>query len=138
MNKLILFLSFLALGFLTVLGSINPDNAAVWLSSQSQNMDYFRIGVMAILASLLVTTPPRQVVLRMVVGVSSVAIIVLSAYQTYQNVFQLFDGLALLAAGIASLVAALEFNSADDPLTVAPAKAPKQKAARLKYSTHSA
>lgn len=110
MNKCMLLLSFLALGFLTAMGSLNPDNATVWLSSQTQTMEAARIGIMAVLFALIVTTPPRNVILRYVVGVTSVGLIATSGYMTYQNMMQALDGIAFIAAGISALVAALEIG----------------------------
>ncbi len=49
MNKLILGLTFLSLGFLTVVSNVNPDAAAVWLASTNQSFDLMRGGLMVVL-----------------------------------------------------------------------------------------
>ena len=109
MNKLTLLLSFFALGFLTAMGSLNPDNAAVWLSSQSQLMDTLRLSVMGVLLILIFTNPPRKIPLRIVIGIAAIGLTGIAGYGTYNNLMQAFDGIALLAAGISALVATLEF-----------------------------
>jgi hypothetical protein len=116
MNKLILSLTFLALGFLTVLSTINPDASAVWLASPAQAFDVLRSSVMFVLLVLMFTNPPRNVVLRTVVGIAATSFIGWSAYLTYNNTMQILDGIVFLAAGIASLVAVLEFETTDDQI----------------------
>lgn len=116
MNKLILSLTFLSLGFLTVLSTINPDASAVWLASSSQSFDILRSAVMFMLLVLMFTNPPRNVILRAVVGVASTAFMVWSGYMAYQNYILILDGIVFLAAGIASLIAVLEFEPGDEQI----------------------
>lgn len=131
MNKLLLSLSFFALGFLTLTTAIAPDTAAVWLASTTQNMDYIRLGVMGMLLVLIFTNPPRRMALRYVIGSVAISIITGSGYATYQNMMQVLDGIALLAAGISSLVAALEYGSKFD-------KEMQKENTKFKYSTSAA
>ena len=116
MNKLILSLTFLALGFLTVLTTINPNASAVWLASPAQSFDILRSSVMFVLLILMFTNPPRNVLLRTVVGVAATSFIGWSAYMTYNNSMLILDGIIFLAAGIASLVAVLEFETTDEQI----------------------
>lgn len=116
MNKLILGLTFLSLGFLTVVSTINPNASAVWLASSDQSFDILRTSVMFVLLLLMFTNPPRNLALRAIVGLSAVALIGWSGFMTYQNSFQILDGFVLLAAGIASLLAVLEFEPVDDQI----------------------
>ena len=116
MNKLILSLTFLSLGFLTVVSTINPNISAVWLASPSQSFDILRSAVMFVLLVLMFTNPPRNVLLRAAVGVTAVAFIGWSAFMTYNNYMQILDGIIFLAAGIASLIAVLEFESIDEQI----------------------
>jgi hypothetical protein len=110
MNKLILFLAFASLGFLTIVSTIDPNASAVWLASPDQSFDLLRSGVMLVLLVLMFTNPPRNVILRMVIGIAAIGFIGWSGYLTYQNVMQILDGIVFLAAGIASLIAVLEFE----------------------------
>jgi hypothetical protein len=116
MNRFILSLTFLALGFITVVSTINPDASAIWLASSAQSFDILRSSVMVMLLVLMFTNPPRNVVLRAVIGVAALTFIGWSGYMTYQNSMMLLDGIVFLAAGIASLIAVLEFEP-DDVVT---------------------
>lgn len=113
MNKFMLFITFVSLGFLTALTTVDPNASAVWLASPAQSFDILRSGVMVVLLVLMFTNPPRNIVLRTIVGISAVALIGWSGYMAYESVIQLLDGLVLLAAGITSLVAVLEFEGED-------------------------
>lgn len=116
MSKLILFVTFLSLGFLTVVSTIDPNVSAIWLASSSQSFDLLRSSVMFVLLVLMFTNPPRNVALRMVIGVAATAFIGWSGYMAYQNAIQVLDGLVFLAAGIASLIAVLEFDPGDEQI----------------------
>ncbi len=113
MNKFMLFITFVSLGFLTVLSTIDPNSSAVWLASPDQSFDILRSGVMVVLLVLMFTNPPRNVVLRTIVGISAIALTSWSGYMAYESAIQILDGLVLLAAGITSLVAVLEFEGED-------------------------
>lgn len=113
MNKFMLFITFVSLGFLTVLSTIDPNSSAVWLASPSQSFDILRSGVMVMLLVLMFTNPPRNVVLRTIIGISAIALTFWSGYMAYESVIQLLDGLVLLAAGLTSLIAVLEFEPED-------------------------
>lgn len=126
MNKFTLLLSFCALGFLTAMGSINPDNAAVWLSSQTQIMDILRLSVMGVLLILIFTNPPRKIPLRIIIGIAAVGLIGVASYGTYNNLMQAFDGIALLAAGTSALVATLEVKIIQEKKT-------RKETVRFKY-----
>lgn len=125
MNKLMLFITFVSLGFLTVLSTINPDASAVWLASPSQSFDILRGGIMVILLALMFTNPPRNVTFRIVIGFASVVLIGWSGYMGYEGMIQILDGLALLSAGITSLIAVLEFE--DDEALSRPIVSPNYK-----------
>lgn len=116
MSKLILFITFLSLGFLTVVSTIDPNLSAIWLASSSQSFDLIRSSLMFVLLVLIFTNPPRNVLLRAVIGVASAVFIGWSGYMAYQNVIQVLDGLIFLAAGIASLIAVLEFEPGDEQI----------------------
>lgn len=126
MNKIILCLTFLALGFLTIVSTIDPNASAVWLASSEQSFDMLRSGVMFVLLILMFTNPPRNIALRAIIGLSAAVLIGWSGYMTYQGMFQMLDGLVLLAAGIASLIAILEFEPIDEQIVSPNFKKPAQ------------
>jgi hypothetical protein len=113
MNKFMLFMTFISLGFLTVISTINPDASVVWLASPAQSFDILLSGVMVVLLVLMFTNPPRNVLLRTIVGISAIALTGWSGYMAYEGAIQILDGLILLAAGITSLIAVLEFEPED-------------------------
>jgi hypothetical protein len=108
MNKLILFLSFLSLGILVVLSVYAPESAALWLASTAQGYNILRICIMAVLAILLVTTPPRSTLSRAAFGVFAMTLGLWSLSSTYANQMQILDGASLLTASIAIIVEVLE------------------------------
>jgi hypothetical protein len=108
MSKLIVFLSFLSLGILIVLSIFAPNSSAIWLASTQASYNVLRAGVMALLLTLLVTEPPRNVWLRAIVGGLATALGIWSLSATYQNEMQLLDGASLLTASIAMTITTLE------------------------------
>lgn len=113
MNKFMLFITFLSLGFLTILSTINPDASAVWLASPAQSFDILRSSVMAVLLVLMFTNPPRNATLRLMVGFAAIVLTGWSGFAAYEGAIQILDALVFLAAGITSLIAVLEFESED-------------------------
>lgn len=113
MNKFLLFITFISLGFLTVLSTINPNASAVWLASPAQSFDILRVAVMTVLLVLMFTNPPRNVILRTAIGISAIALTGWSGFMAYEGAIQILDGMILLAAGVASLIAVLEFEPED-------------------------
>lgn len=121
MNKVLLALSFLSLGFLTTMGSIDPNNSTVWLASTDTSADILRSSAMFILVILMFTNPPRNVALRVLTGIGAISLTLWSGYATYQGQMLLFDGLALMAAGITAGIAVLEYISdkeAEEPIVL--------------------
>ena len=110
MSKFILFSSFICLGILSAFGLAAPGSPIMWMASTSHTFEYIRLAVMVMLASLLVTTPPRHKVLRLAVGLASVVLVSWSYYQTFFNHMQFLDGMAFFIAGIASAIVALEYR----------------------------
>lgn len=116
MNKAMLWVTFVLLGFLTVVSSINPDTSAVWLASSDRSFDLLRSGVMLVLLTLMFTNPPRNVLLRAVIGVMTVVFIGWSGYMTYEGFMQILDGIIFVAAGISALIAVLEVEQGQEQI----------------------
>ena len=111
MGKVILFLSFMSLGILVVLSNYAPQSSAIWLASTEHSYNLLRAGVMIVLATLLVTNPPRHTQLRVFAGILATVLAAWSLRATYQNQMQLLDGASLLTASIAMAIAAREPKS---------------------------
>lgn len=118
MNKLIIFLTFLALGFLMVMSSVAPNASAVWLAASTDSYNFLRAGTMVMLLVLVFTNPPRDPVLRSIIGVISVALIAGTANATYEGTMLILDGLVFMSAGIASLIAVLEYEPIETTITI--------------------
>jgi hypothetical protein len=108
MSKLILLLSLLGIALLFSLGLTNPDNPMVWLASASMEFAWLRLGMMIALASLLVTNPPRNVYLRMVVGAFASVLATWSLWETYNNQMLFLDSLSILLFSVSAGLTVLE------------------------------
>lgn len=108
MSKFILLLSLLGIALLFSLGLTNPDNPMVWLASSSMEYAWLRLGMMLALASLLVTHPPRNIYLRMLVGAFATVLAGWSLYETYNNRMLLLDSLSILQFSVSSGLTVLE------------------------------
>ena len=109
MTKAIVFLSFSILGFLVLISSFYPTASAIWLASTAEYYNYGRLMVMAILLFLLVTTPPRNILVRWSMGYTATVLAAWSIFNTYENNILLLDGFAYLAAAISIGIATLEY-----------------------------
>ena len=110
MTKLVLLLTFLGLGFLFVAALLIPTNSAVWLASTSLNFAYLRLALMLVIAALLVTRPPRNVIFRVFVGIMAVGLAGWSLSSTYTNHMQILDSMSILVASIATGLTVLEYK----------------------------
>jgi hypothetical protein len=72
------------------------------------NFAVLRLIMMLILAALLVTHPPRNIHLRLLVGAFSVALASWSLVATYDNQMKLLDSLSLLQFSISAGLIVLE------------------------------
>jgi hypothetical protein len=108
MGKTILFLSFIGIAFLCIGGALFPNSPAMWLASTSVNFAWLRLGMMLVLIALLITNPPRNIILRVIVGVFATALATWSLYATYTNQMKLLDSLSLLEVSVSTGLAVLE------------------------------
>lgn len=119
MTKLVLILSFIGLALLLTVGMIDPNNAIMWLASTSENFQIIRSGLLLVIFSLLVTEPPRNVVLRMIVGTISVGLLGWGAAGVWNNALPVMDGLLFLSVGLAAGITVLERNTYPEEFHVA-------------------
>lgn len=110
MSKLIVFLSLIGLSILFTLGLIAPDSSVMWLASTSTNFALLRAVLMFVLLVLLLTNPPRNVYMRVMIGMFSLALMAWSLDSTYNNHMKLVDTLSLLPV---SIVAGLDILEQD-------------------------
>ena len=108
MGKSVLVLSFVGISLLFVLGITHPDTPAMWLASSSESYTYLRFGMMIALLTLLFTNPPRNVILRTIVGFFAVGMAYWALSATYQNTMMFLDTMAILQFSISAVIAVLE------------------------------
>jgi hypothetical protein len=108
MSKLVLLLSFLGIGILLIVGLIDPNNSVVWLASTAPAFSLVRIAMMAVLLALLVTNPPRSIILRIVIGLFSIGLISWALRSTYDYHMKLLDTFSLLEVGLSAGISVLE------------------------------
>ncbi len=110
MGKLLVFLSFISLVFLQIGSYLFPGDPVMWLAGNSQAYEVARLALLPVLAALLVTNPPRHLVMRYFVGLLAVTLLGSVAYLTYSNTIGMLDTLAFAAAGISMGIVTLEIN----------------------------
>lgn len=108
MTKLVLILSFIGLAITLTFGLLDPTNPIMWLASTSSSFTVLRGALMAIILSLLMTEPPRNAYMRVLVGITSAMLIGWSLKGAYYNQLPIVDAFLLLAVGIATGITVLE------------------------------
>lgn len=108
MSKVVLMMSFLALNILLVFGLFSPNSTIMWLASTSINFAILRMTLMIVLVALLVTKPPRNVLLRVFIGFLSVGLASWSLASTYNNQMKFMDTLVILQTCISAGLIILE------------------------------
>lgn len=108
MGKTILLFSFVGIAFLCIGGALFPNSPAMWMASTSLNFAYLRLGMMAVLIALLITNPPRNIILRIFVGIFAAGLAGWSLYATYNNEMKFLDSLSLLQVSVSTGLAVLE------------------------------
>jgi hypothetical protein len=104
MGKIVLWLSLIGFSLIFILGVVAPNSSVMWLASTSLNFSILRIVVIAFLCALLVTNPPRNIVLRAVVAIAAIMLASWTISLTYQYQMKFLDTLGLLEVSIASLL----------------------------------
>ena len=108
MGKLLLFMSFVILVFLSGSVALFPQNPMFLLASTSSIYQHVRELLSFILLLQLVTRPPRHVWIRVLSGTIALASGIWTIDATYLGQILPLDSLAFLGASIAIGVTALE------------------------------
>ncbi|MDB5168950.1 MAG: hypothetical protein JWO41_306 [Candidatus Saccharibacteria bacterium] len=108
MHKSVLFLSFIGVSLLFITGLLWPDNPAVWLASTSHQFAAVRLVLMGAFGMLLVTAPPRSIILRQGIGLLALVTGLWTLGVTYDNSMKFLDSLALLEFSVCAGIDVLE------------------------------
>ncbi|HVC36318.1 MAG TPA: hypothetical protein VNE40_02630 [Candidatus Dormibacteraeota bacterium] len=108
MGKLLLFLSFVIIVFLSVGAVLYPQNPIFLLASTNSIYQHVRELLAFVLILQLVTRPPRHVWIRVLSGTIALSAIIWTIDATYVGQMLPLDILAFLGASIAIGVTAIE------------------------------
>ncbi len=108
MSKAVFKLSLLGISILFFFGIFAPDSPVMWMATTSDLYTGIRLVAMLMLIALLLTHPPRNIYLRMVIGSLAVVLASWTLSMTYQNKMQFLDCLSLLQVSISTGLAVLE------------------------------
>jgi hypothetical protein len=134
MSKYIISLSLVGLAILFTFGLLAPNNAIMWMASTSENFAFLRFGLMIMLGTLMITSPPRNIYLRSLIGSVSLFITAWTLGATYNNQMKLLDSMALLQTSISSALLVLERGVA--PKTATPSEAKNTSKKRRTNTAH--
>jgi hypothetical protein len=116
MGKAVLLLSLVGIAILFTFGLVNPESPVMWLADTSTTFAVIRFTMMIALAILLVTNPPRNMVLRYAVGFFAGILGTWTLQSTYTNSMQLLDSMSILLFSISAGITVLEVE--EDPYRV--------------------
>lgn len=109
-NKAIIGAASVALICMIALSQSGAAPGVSLFMSSSAAMDAFRAVLLTLLASLLVVKVPRPLLLRGILGVSSIALTAASIYMLGNYQMQLLDGLLFITIASVLGFEALEFD----------------------------
>lgn len=130
MRKFHLWFSLLLLGGLIAGSAYAPNNPLMWLASTSTTAQAMRVGLAALLLLQLVTVPPRHIALRLATGASALTACVAAIALLFSAQSPIVDVFALLQAGVALGIAALEYTPRETAVFVEKSIRPAAAAAR--------
>lgn len=108
MGKFIISLSLISLLLLLAGSLLIPSSPFMWLASTSITYNVIRAILAVILLALLVTVPPRHIVLRTLVGMSAVVTLCWALIAISHSHMLILDGLSLISASLSMGMVALE------------------------------
>lgn len=117
MGRVLLILSFMSLIILSLGTLIMPNAPAFWLATHTATYLGIRLALAVILLSLILTDPPRNLLLRTVALMLGTAIGGWALMTTYDNHMMFLDSLSLLSAAIAITITALEVTETSTSLS---------------------
>lgn len=115
MRKFILFLAFLSLGLLVTLSVLAPNSSPMWIAATTTPFVVLRTFIMAILFTLMTTSPPRNVYFR---GFVSVVTVVLAGWVLGNDGLKILDSISLIGTCCAMGVTVLEVTPETTPRLV--------------------
>lgn len=110
MGKILYFWSLLLIVFLVGGSYIFPQDTIMWFASVSDGYNMARIGFGLLLLTLLVTTPPRHLIIRLALASTAVGLgaWTLSEISAYHML--LLDSVLYIELSLVFAVAALEYT----------------------------
>lgn len=108
MGKAVLLLSLIGVAILFTVGLVNPDSPVMWLANTSASFAIIRFAMMIALATLLVTHPPRNILLRYSVGLLAGVLAMWTLNSTYANEMKILDSMSILLFSISAGITVLE------------------------------
>lgn len=108
MNKIIQASALLALLTQYIGSWLFPNSASMWLSSTSVNFAVLRGALIVLSLILLCTRPPRNTILRCVVGFVGLGLLTWAGPATYNNHMMILDSMLMIGLGIIFTVTAIE------------------------------
>jgi hypothetical protein len=127
MGRAVLLLSLIGTTILFTVGLVNPDSPVMWVASTFSGFALLRLGIMVALAILLVTHPPRNLYLRLAIGMLAAGLVGWCLNATYNNEMKFLDTLSILQFGVSAGLAVLELE--DEPAPASHHKKAKAKTA---------
>lgn len=97
MNKIILLLTLIGTSILLILGITSPNDPIMWVASTSAGFTVLRLFLLASLSILLLTKPPRNAQLRLILGSFISLLTAWTLVQTYNDNMKVLDCLTLLS-----------------------------------------
>jgi thiol:disulfide interchange protein len=136
MSKIIISLSLVGLAILFTFGLLAPNNPIMWMASTSENFALLRFGLMVMLATLLVTNPPRNLYLRALIGSVALFMTAWSLGSTYNNQMKLLDTMSVLQVNISAALIILERRVLPKPADSSPTETKSAASKRRTRTAH--
>lgn len=108
--------TFVLVSALLVGGLYYPDSYAMILADTTMTFTILRSVVCVLLIGLLVTNPPRSIVLRNIIGASSVFLLILTSYLLLNFQMHLLDAIVFVEVAIIFGIEALESSRTIIPI----------------------
>lgn len=97
-----------------------PASPIMWLAGMSLAYTIFRLVMVAMLVTVIFTTPPRKMFIRFAMGVLAAVLVSWGVALMLQGSYKLLDMILFVELGIAFGLGALEVNEADTENIISP------------------
>jgi hypothetical protein len=108
MKKLLIITTMLIVLAMLFDGMFYKDAPLMWLASTSLNYAYMRIALLAVLLTLLVTSPPRSQYFRIFLAGFASALCLSTVWLSYWYAINLLDAVIFIEVAIIFMIEALE------------------------------